>query len=117
AVLLPDVDRFVLVADDFAGIDDGFEQVAHAEAADDTGEFRPNRAPFVDEAMASRAPHRAIKLPATLEVAFTLKPAFDHGHKFLQLPFLDQGARGQNVARRFAFDARFEDGLERSFLV
>src|SRR6185503_10506344 len=67
--------------------------------------------------MASRAPHRAIKLPAALEIAPALEPAFDQGHKFLQLPFLDQGARDHDVARGFAVDPGFEDGLEHGFLV
>ena len=77
AVLLVDDDRLVLVADDLAGLDDRFEQVAHAEAADDAGQIGADRAAFVDEAMAGRAGHGAIELPAALEVAPALQAAFD----------------------------------------
>src|SRR5262249_19790482 len=68
-----DLDSGILVADDLAWLDDGFEQVAHAEAPRQTRQVRAHRSALVVEAVTDKALRLAEQPPAAIEVALRLQ--------------------------------------------
>ena len=103
-----DDDGLILIADDFARLDDRFEQIARPKPAGDDGEVGAEAAAFVVEAMAGETLGFAEEIAAMVEIA--LGQAFLHDRQqFLDGPFLDERTRLDAELRRGRLGNRGQD--------